>query len=69
MECALVGNAADRERFCRYMASNPAASRGWVTLEGSDAVGVSQDYLESFREIAANFGLEVFPVDDQAVWE
>lgn len=59
MEVSVIGTDETKERFRRYMASNPAARRGWVQLDGGEAIEVSEDYVEPFREIAANFGLEV----------
>lgn len=60
MQVELGGDAETKERFVRYMASNPAARKGWVNLE-RPAIEVDEDYLAPFREIAANFGLEVMP--------
>lgn len=59
MEFRIVGEDETKERFRRYMASNPAARRGWIALDDPEMVGVSDDYVDAFREIAANFGLEV----------
>ena len=60
VELSLSGADETIQRFRRYMASNPAARYGWVEMsEGAGAIQVSDDYVEPFREIAANFGLEV----------
>lgn len=58
MEVLLSGEDETIQRFRRYMASNPAARYGWVEMS-HDAIQVSEEYVEPFREIAANFGLEV----------
>lgn len=47
------------ERFHQYMADSPARHEGWVTQEALDTYQVSADYLDPFREVAANFGLVV----------
>lgn len=64
MDLSVRGDDATVARFRRYMASNPAARRGWVgNLDAPDAVTVDEDYIDAFREIAANFGLEVAQID------
>ncbi len=52
------GDPDTTERFRQYLLSNPAARRGWVQIE-PEAIAVDDEYVEPFREIAANFGLDV----------
>ena len=56
-----------KSRFLRYVKSNPAAERGWVAPENESVYQVTDDYLDPFKEIAANFGLtaEVNPTDER----
>ncbi len=61
MEYRVFGSEETQERFRRYLASNPAARRGWIEMGEGPRVGVSEDYVDAFKEIAANFGLEVAP--------
>lgn len=59
---SLRGEHQTKERFVQYMASNPAVRRGWVSLDADgEAITVADEYVEPFREIAANFGLEASP--------
>lgn len=69
MEFSLWGEEVTKARFRQYMASNPAIRRGWVNLDGKDGIDVADEYVESFAEIAANFGLEVSPAEGQEAWE
>lgn len=69
MEYRVLGSEDTQERFRRYMASNPAAQRGWIEMGDGPGFGVSEDYVDAFKEIAANFGLEVAPEDQQEGFE
>ncbi len=61
MEFRVLGEDDTKSRFRQYLAANPAARWGWVDLSQDAVVDVTDDYVEPFREIAANFGLEVTP--------
>ncbi len=61
MEFRVLGEEDTKNRFRQYLASNPASRRGWVDLSQDAVVDVTDEYVEPFREIAANFGLEVTP--------
>ncbi len=54
--------ATTSERFHRYIGDSPAHREGWVNIEGVDQYQVTDDYLDPFKEVAANFGLAVEPV-------
>lgn len=47
------------ERFHQYMADSPARHEGWVSPEALGTYQVTADYLDPFKEVAANFGLVV----------
>jgi hypothetical protein len=49
------------ERFHRYMGESPAHREGWVAAHSFDDYEVAEDYLDPFKELAANFGLAVEP--------
>lgn len=53
---------ATSERFHRYMGESPARREGWVQPESVEHYQVTADYLDPFKEVAANFGLVVEPV-------
>ena len=53
---------ATSERFHRYMGDSPARREGWVQPESVEHYQVTADYLDPFKEVAANFGLAVEPV-------
>lgn len=55
----LDGTNDTKERFQRYMETNPATRQGWVSVENVEDYQVTEDYLSPFREVAANFGLVV----------
>jgi hypothetical protein len=67
MDFSVIGEEDTKERFRRYLASNPAARRGWVNVGDEGLIAVSEDYIDPFREIAANFGLEVDPAEPEAM--
>lgn len=56
--------ASTSERFHRYIGDSPAHREGWVNIEGVDQYQVTDDYLDPFKEVAANFGLAVEPVPE-----
>ncbi len=59
MQVSLRGEDHTQRRFLEYMASNPAVRNGWVTWDADSLLRVTDEYVDPFREIAANFGLEV----------
>lgn len=67
MEYSLVGDEGTKERFVQYMKANPAARNGWVTWDVGPEFSVQDDYTDPFREIAANFGLEVIQADPDSM--
>ena len=54
-----------KARFFRYVQSHPVTERGWVEPENESVYQVTNDYLDPFKEVAANFGLiaEANPTD------
>lgn len=47
------------ERFHRYIGDSPAHREGWVAAHSHEHYEVAEDYLDPFKELAANFGLAV----------
>ncbi len=61
MQLRIDGLEQTKARFRQYVSSNPATAEGWVAPLNDTVYQVTEDYVDPFKEIAANFGLTVDP--------
>ena len=61
MRMRIDGLQTTKARFRQYVSANPAATEGWVEPLNDSDYQVTADYVDPFKEIAANFGLTVDP--------
>ena len=61
MRLRIDGQDTTKARFRQYVSSNPSATEGWVEPLNDSDYQVTEDYVDPFNEIAANFGLTVDP--------
>jgi hypothetical protein len=64
MQLRVHGHDHTKGRLRQYLASNPAAREGWVSVDSPDRYWVHDAYVDPFKEIAANFGLVVTDAAD-----